>query len=177
MKFVLFHVSAICVAQFFGLYPYQNLHSKSPSGIKFKWKSFRVVYSAIFLIYTIIAVDLNTFKQFQSGTIKASNINWLFFYVSSLVPFILFYQMDWKHLRIELNKIENIFLSNQYMQSPSSWSTSLRKNIYLCTAVGFIASLTNHVFYVAAETQKVFILELSVIGQATIFSRIMSGRI
>lgn len=158
LKLVLFYIPAICVAQLFGLFPYQNLHSKNPSGIKFKWKSFRVVYSAIFLIYMIIAVALNVFKQFRKETIKASTINGLFFYGSSLISSILFHQIDWKHFTIELCKIEKIFISAKYEHPPTSWS--LRKKIYLCTAVGFVASLMNHLLYVAAETQKVLYIKI-----------------
>jgi hypothetical protein len=143
----------ICIAQLFGLFPYQNLHLKNPTGIKFKWKSFRIVYSAIFLIYMTVVVVLNTFKHFERGTIKASTINGIFFYGSSVVSCYLFHQMNWKRFTIELWKIENIFISDKYRHPPKTWS--LRQKIYLCSGLGFVTSLLNQVFYAGAETEKV----------------------
>jgi hypothetical protein len=125
--------------------------------MKLKWKVFRIVYSAIFLIYMVMVLGLNIYKHFQRSEFKASTINGIFFYGSSFISFYLFHRLNWKRFTIELCTIENIFISDKYKHPPKTWS--LRKKIYLSTAVGFTFSLVNQVLYAAAETHKILYIQ------------------
>lgn len=130
---IFFCISAIYLAQIFGLFPCRNLHSKSTASIDFKWKSFRTLYSTVLSIYVIVAAVLNSYKHFRSGSIKAPTINGVIFYASSAISCVLFDQLDWKRFTIEWCRFESIFLDDEYKYPPTS--RSLKQKIYLCFAL------------------------------------------
>lgn len=129
------------------------MNSRNVEKIKFKWKSFRSIYSLILLLNVVLASVLNGYKHSISGPIKPSNLNGVVFYLSSAISCILFHQIDWKGFMIEWNQKENSFISEKYKHPPSTWT--LKRKIHFCTTLYFMASLLNQVCFVAAEGQKV----------------------
>lgn len=83
--------------QFFALLPVINNSSSDESQLKFKWKSFRTIYSLIFLIFGSIEIFLETRRILVIGFSIAYAEDLLFYITSMVRAFLLFrLALKWK---------------------------------------------------------------------------------
>lgn len=71
-----FHVSMKSVAagvQFLALMPVSGISSCEPSKLKFTWRSFRALYTLIYIVYGVI-VSVLFFENIYEAGISAKNI-------------------------------------------------------------------------------------------------------
>lgn len=60
-------------AQFFALMPLENVTSKTPANVKFKWKSFRAIFTVFYICYACFT-SIVFYKVIFGVGVNAKNI-------------------------------------------------------------------------------------------------------
>uniref|UniRef100_A0A336M5Z9 CSON012659 protein n=1 Tax=Culicoides sonorensis TaxID=179676 RepID=A0A336M5Z9_CULSO len=131
------------VAQIFGLFPVQGISTKNASHLKFKWISFRTLYSILFIFYCIFITFAEIYRMHVNNaddTSAKSLAGLIFFIVTTCASMILFYiSTKWREIMIFWEKNESVF-----QRKPYSTSNTLKKKICLAGALMLIGSTLEH---------------------------------
>lgn len=143
----------ILISQTFGFFPLSGITSKNPQDINFRWISFRLLFSLLFIIYDAFALKTVASVQFGTG-INARNAAGILFFSNSVSINILFLKLasEWKSIMIKWMNFETLFTSDRYKINPKSWSMS--KQIKVFTILYLFFALVEHLLSVSTEFQK-----------------------
>lgn len=129
----------LVLSQFLGMLPVSGVGSKDPNKLHFEWKSLRVFYAIIFLIFCTLDSCLGTRRLFRLGF----NIGFaesLLFFVSGLARAFLIFRisMHWREIMHRWRECEKAFLYEPYTENPG---LKLRTRIRLVFFIIVIVSL------------------------------------
>jgi hypothetical protein len=83
-------LSVLAIAQFFGLFPFVGVFSKSINKVQFRWASFRVFHSSFWLASAIAFMYLEILQLSRHGTLNAKSISWVYLRWPFNLNFIVF---------------------------------------------------------------------------------------
>lgn len=143
------------IAQLFGLFPLDNISSNNPDAIKFKWKSFRTIFSLLFLLSSFSVAFLVLYKKAEEGSLSPSNIIGFIFYGNCACVCLFFFLLSqhWQKIMIFWSKSEQCFSTLKYKNNLKSWS--LKKRINVCLYTMLLLAFLEHLLFVTSEAKKI----------------------
>lgn len=131
----------VFVAQFFGVLPVDGVNSGEISGLRFRWKSIKTIYSLVFVICGSVECVLCLRLVFQRG-LSLSYCSALTFYTVSVLGAIYMIKLasKWKYLMKVWYECEKVFLKAPYKMH--GWPLK-RVTILWSVGFGFLALCNN----------------------------------
>jgi gustatory receptor len=125
------------VAQVFGLMPIDGVMSKDVENLEFKWKSFKTMYTLVFLVLGTAECLLCCRLIFKKGLTLSLSSELSFYLISMIGAFyILKLATKWKYLMKVWFDSEKVFLKSPYV----NLKLSMKRKIRLWAAlIGFLS--------------------------------------
>jgi gustatory receptor len=125
------------VAQVFGLFSVDGVMSKDVSNIEFKWRSFKTIYSMLFLVLGTTECLLCCRLILNKGLTLSLSSELSFYLISMIGAFyILKLATKWKYLMKLWYDSEKVFLKTPYINC----KISMKRKIRLWSAlIGFLS--------------------------------------
>lgn len=157
----------MAVAQFFGLFPIVGVFSRSIKSVAFKWTSFRVVHSLLWLGSVLLFMALELRSLSRADNLNAKSSSWvelftflsisnifestdgLTFYVAGFFGGIFFFRLaiEWSDILRAFEKVETIFQGESYPHN-SGWN--MKKRIRLTSFILLFFALIEHTMATAS---------------------------
>lgn len=107
--------TVLFISQIYGLLPVSNVRSENVRDIKFKWRSPRVLYSAIIVMLNIC--EFGAVLNYIIGVgINFHTASTLALYIVCLLEHVFFWRLaiNWRSIMRQWNHVEQLFLSVPY---------------------------------------------------------------
>lgn len=143
----------LIIAVVFGIFPVNNLTSKNPISVNFKWKSIRVAYS-IFTLTVCGFVTAFALAYVFKTSIMFGKIVFLVYYLSSFLSFIFFVRLalNWNEMMIEWRRVEKTL--PKYTEKKQNYQNRLRMRSV--AAVILFLSFIEHLLSTVSQIIEVF---------------------
>lgn len=132
-----------------------NISSNNPEAIKFKWKSFRTIFSLLFLLSSFSVAYLVLYKKAEEGSLSPSNIIGFIFFGNCACVCLFFFLLSqhWQKIMIFWSKSEQCFSTVKYNNNAKSWSLKTRINVCLYTML--LLAFLEHLLFLTSEARKI----------------------
>ncbi|XP_034949685.1 gustatory receptor for sugar taste 64f-like isoform X2 [Chelonus insularis] len=137
----------IYLAQCFALFPVNGINSKDTSGLRFTWRSFKILYAAVVLGMSIFLAIASTVRLFSSE-FHTTKMTTLVFSITTCLTSIIFLRLatKWPEFASSWEKVERE-LATRHRRPPKFNLTTRFKTI---TAIIMILAVVEHTFSLAS---------------------------